>query len=111
MGAPRWTSRPARRRRGVETAGTDPIFHPRDAIQVNVTEGAVTISAETREEKHAGEEPTFLLRERSLGKFTRSVSLPQAVDEKTAEAKFADGVLQLALKKKQSSASKRLTIH
>lgn len=83
----------------------------KDAIQVSIYDNRVTINAETREEKEAGNEETWLLRERSLGKITRSVTLPEAVDEAAAEARHVDGVLYLSLPKKQASRSKRLTIH
>lgn len=80
-------------------------------IQVSIYDNRVTVSAETREEKEAGKEANWLLRERSVGKVSRSIALPEAVDETTAEARHIDGVLYLTLPKKQASRSKRLTIH
>jgi HSP20 family protein len=71
----------------------------------------VTINAELADGAQNGEEVQWLLRERAVGKFSRSISLPEAVDDEASEARFTDGVLYLTLKKKSVSQSKRLTIH
>ena len=86
----------------------------KDAIQVSVYKNAVTINAELAEEKEAkdsGEQPNWLLRERSFGKFSRTITLPDEVDDAGSEAKYADGVLTLTLKKTSASRTKRLTVH
>lgn len=79
------------------------------AIQVGVYENTVTISAEVADEKAA--ESNWLLRERRFGKFSRNVALPEAVDEASSQARYADGVLYLTLHKKRAAQLKRLTIH
>lgn len=82
----------------------------KDAIQVSVHENTVTVSAELAEPK--GEEgEQWLLRERSFGRFSRSITLPELVDDEASEARYVDGVLTLTLKKKSASQAKRLTIH
>ena len=81
----------------------------KDAIQVSVYENSVTVSAETPEPK--AEEQQWLVRERSYGKFSRNLMLPEAVDEDASQARFADGVLYLTLQKKRASQVKRLAIH
>ena len=83
----------------------------KDAIQVSVYENTVTIGAELPEEAQSGTDAQWLLRERTYGKFSRSISLPEAVDDAASEARFTDGVLYLALKKKSASQTKRLAIH
>ena len=82
----------------------------KDAIQVNVHENTLTISAPVNEEKEAGEETRWLLRERTFGNLSRSIALPEAIDDGASEAKFVDGVLQLTLKKARATQSKRLQI-
>ncbi|MEW5863873.1 MAG: Hsp20/alpha crystallin family protein [Pseudomonadota bacterium] len=81
----------------------------KDAIQVSINENNVTISAEIPVEKAAGGEDRWLVRERACGRVSRTLTLPEAVDEASAEAKYRDGVLMLTLPKKV--AAKRLTIH
>jgi HSP20 family protein len=83
----------------------------KEAIQVNVYENTVTINAEMPEEKQAGEETTWLLRERTFGKLSRSIALPEIVDDASSEARFAEGVLYLKLQKKRATQTKRLAIH
>lgn len=83
----------------------------RNAIQVTVYENNVTIKAEARDEKVAGREDNWLLKERSFGNMSRTVALPNAIDDAAAEAKHENGVLYLTLPKKLASATKRLTIH
>ena len=43
--------------------------------------------------------------------FSRSISLPEPVDDTASEARFIDGVLYLTLKKKSASQTRRLAIH
>jgi HSP20 family protein len=83
---------------------------PKDAIQVSVYENTVTINAELPAQEKDNESQ-WLVRERSFGKFSRSITLPEAVDDQASEARYVDGVLTLTLKKKSASQTKRLTIH
>ena len=82
----------------------------KEAIQVSVYENTVTVSAELTEEK-SEEERDWLLRERSLRRFSRNLALPEAVDADSAQARYTDGVLYLTLQKTRASRVKRLPIH
>ena len=79
----------------------------KEAIEVSVYENDVTITAEATTE----EERNWLLRERSVGRFTRTIALPEAVDDAASQARYADGVLYLTLQKKRTSQAKRLAVH
>jgi HSP20 family protein len=83
---------------------------PKDSIQVSVYENTVTISGEAAAPQDESGH-SWLLRERSYGKMTRNIQLPEAVDDTASEAKYVDGVLYLTLQKKRASQIKRLTIH
>ena len=52
-----------------------------------------------------------LLRERSCGRFSRNITLPEPVDEASSEARYTDSVLYLTLQKKRASQAKRITVH
>lgn len=82
----------------------------KDDIHVTVEGSVVSIAAERREEKEVKEGERVLRSERYFGKVSRSFQLGQEVDEATATAKFADGVLELTLPKKATAATRRLTI-
>ena len=69
-----------------------------EKINISLHENVLTISAEIEQHK-VDEDARVLLRERSYGKFSRSVTLPQAVSNDDVEATYEDGVLYLALPK------------
>ncbi|HEY8070059.1 MAG TPA: Hsp20/alpha crystallin family protein [Burkholderiales bacterium] len=82
----------------------------KEDIQVAIDGAQVTLSAEIRREKETAEGERVLHAERTLGKVSRSFSLPLELDEAKAEAKFRDGVLELTLPKKAAAARKAITI-
>jgi HSP20 family protein len=70
----------------------------------------VTLEAEVKQEREAGKDERVLHLERSIGKATRSFTLPQEIDEAKVEAKVRDGVLELTLPKKAAAARKQITV-
>jgi len=70
----------------------------------------VTIRAQTAEEKEEKQEGKLVRRERYVGDQYRSFSLPQDIDDKSAEARYENGVLCLTLPKRSVGASKALAI-
>ena len=67
-------------------------------ISINIHEGVLTISA-ALEQEDIDENARVLLRERSTGKFSRSVKLAQPIAIDDVEATYEDGVLALVLPK------------
>lgn len=82
----------------------------KEDIHVVVDGNQVSISAETKQEKEIKEGDRILRSERYFGKVSRSFQLEQDIDDAKAAAKFNDGVLELTLPKRSSSATKRLNI-
>ena len=82
----------------------------KEDINVTVDGAQVTLAAEVKREKEATENDRLLHTERSFGKVTRTFTLPQELDEAKVEAKFRDGVLELALPKKAAAPRKQVTI-
>jgi len=82
----------------------------KENIHVSIDGAQVTLSAEVQREHTAQEGQRVLHAERVYGKSTRRFTLPQEIDEATAQARYIDGVLELTLPKKVPVASKRLTI-
>jgi HSP20 family protein len=80
----------------------------KEDIHVEIEGNEVQISAEVKSEKREGERA--LRTERLLGKTARRLALPQEIDEARAEARYADGVLELTLPKKVAVASRRVAI-
>ena len=81
----------------------------KEQIEVKVEDRDVTISVEYREEVEANGKA--LLRERTYGKASRAIRLPEAVDANAAQAKQVDGVLQLTLPKVAKVNAKQITIN
>ena len=80
----------------------------KDKIEVKVEDRDVSIGVEYTEELEANGKS--LWRERSFGKATRAIRLPEAVDANAAQAKHVDGVLQLTLPKLAKTNAKQITI-
>jgi len=75
-------------------------------FKITIDDGVLTISSE-KEDKTEEKEEGYLRKEFSYSTFTRSMSLPESVDEsRDAKAEYHDGVLKLVLHKKPVSKSK-----
>ena len=81
---------------------------PKDKIEVNVEDRNVTIGAEFLAEVDANGKA--LWQERAVGKVSRAVRLPEAVDANATQATHVDGVLQLTLPKLVKVSAKQITI-
>jgi HSP20 family protein len=68
----------------------------KDDVQVDVTENAITIHGERREE-HEEEREGYFHSEREYGQFYRTIPLPEGVIIDTAQASFKNGVLQISM--------------
>jgi HSP20 family protein len=82
----------------------------KEDINVAIDGNQVEISAEVKNEKEVKEGEKVLRSERYYGKVYRAFALGNDIDEAATQAKYADGVLELTLAKKTSSAAKRITI-
>ena len=75
-------------------------------FKITIDDGVLTISSE-KEEKTEEKEEGYLRKEFSYRTFTRSMSLPESVDEsKDVKAEYHDGVLKLMLHKKPGVKTK-----
>lgn len=72
-----------------------------DDLQINLHENVLTITGEMRTERSENDEQQgrTLLTERTYGKFSRSLRLPQPVQADQIEASLEHGVLTLTLPK------------
>lgn len=74
----------------------------RDDFKVNYDNGRLTISSEKKEEHQEGKGDKITRREFSYQSFQRSFSVPEnAVNADKIEAKYADGILYIALPKRE----------
>lgn len=81
----------------------------KDDVNVDVDNGVLTISGERRSE-HEEEREGYFRSERSYGSFSRSIPLPESVNEDQVNASFKDGVLEVTMPKPPEETSKRRRI-
>ena len=68
-------------------------------LDVQVNDNFLTIRGEKKFERKDDKEGAWRVTERSYGSFSRSLTLPFAVDPQSVEATFKNGVLKLTLPK------------
>jgi HSP20 family protein len=81
----------------------------KEDVNVTLEQGVLTISAERKTETEEKDE-NFHVRERSYGKFTRSIQLPGEIDPNSINATLQDGVLQLILRQREETKPKQIEI-
>lgn len=81
----------------------------KETMEVTFEDGVLTISAEGRsdQERNDGD---FHIRERQVGKFSRSFRLPGEVDPEKVNAKLADGVLTVTVAKVEAQKPHKITV-
>jgi len=77
-------------------------------IAVSLEDGALTISGERPEEKQDSAQP--YRRERFVGKFQRSFTLPVSVEADKVKAAYKDGVLTVTLPKAPEAQPKQIAV-
>jgi HSP20 family protein len=82
----------------------------REDIKVSVENGVLTLSGEKKTEFEKREKDSYYHFERSYGKFSRSFELPSHVDGKNIEARYANGVLEINLRKTEEAKPKAIEV-
>jgi len=82
----------------------------KEDIKVSVDGAEVTILAESRSEKEDKQGERVIHRERTYGAMSRTLTLPQTVDDTRAQAKYENGVLTLTLPKRSAPTSRKITV-
>lgn len=77
----------------------------KENVKVEIDQDRLTVTAERKQEKSQDDKKKFLS-EISYGYYTRSFTLPSAMDEKKLDAKFKDGVLTVTIPKTETSKTK-----
>jgi len=83
----------------------------KEDIDVAIEGNQVTISGEVKKEKEEKKGEQVIRSERYYGKVSRTFALPQEVDDAKAEAKYADGVLNLSLPLKAKASGTKVKIN
>jgi len=80
-------------------------------VDVTLDRGVLRIAGERPSGIPEAEAPVQIYaRERGVGSFTRTVSLPDDVDPTQVTANYRDGVLQISIARRESAQPKRITV-
>ena len=80
-------------------------------IEVTLDRGVLRLAGE-RQQAIPFDDPkvNVYARERSAGRFSRAVSLPDDVDPAQVKASYRDGVLQVSIARREAAQPKRITV-
>src|SRR3954465_14152124 len=78
-------------------------------VAIEFNDGTLTLSGERKAEYERKEKGFFRL-ERSFGKFSRSLTLPDGIDPDKIEAAFRDGVLEVTIPKPEERKPRRIAV-
>ena len=78
-------------------------------VSIEFNDGTLTISGERKAEYERKEKGFFRL-ERSFGKFSRSLTLPDGVDPERIDASFHDGVLDVRIPKPEERKPRKIEV-
>ncbi len=78
-------------------------------IKINLTEDRLEISAETKQ-KEKKEEKGYVYKERRMGSYYRTISLPSTIDPDNSKASYKNGVLEIKMPKIEIKKKKPLKI-
>ena len=81
----------------------------REDVKVTVEDGVLTIQGERKQEKEEKGRKYHRI-ERSYGRFVRTFTLPDTVDESKVKAEYADGILHLHLPKSEKAKPKQIEV-
>ena len=80
-------------------------------IEVNLDRGVLTLAGERKRALPESDAKTTLhLEERFTGRFRRVISLPDDVDPDAVTASYTDGVLHVAIKRREAAQPRRITV-
>jgi HSP20 family protein len=78
-------------------------------ISIEVQDNVLTVSGERRFQEEVKEDKYYRI-ERRYGSFSRSIALPQAIDEANIEAKYEHGILEVSVPKAEIVKPKRIAV-
>jgi len=84
----------------------------KDQVDVTVDNDVLTITADRPQapQTEAQETVTWHLRERRSGRVERAFKLPSTIDTTSVDAKMADGILTVMLRKRQEAKPRKVSI-
>jgi HSP20 family protein len=82
---------------------------PEEAVNIELDDGALTVSAERKRETEVKDDRYFRY-ERRFGTFSRTIALPQGVNEDAITAQLRNGVLEVHVRKPEETKPRRIQV-
>ncbi len=82
----------------------------KEDISVTIEKGYLTVSGKKEESKEE-KEANYHVKETRYGAFSRSLRLPEEVDEAKVEAIYEDGVLSVSIEKREKPETRKIEVH
>ncbi len=79
------------------------------SLEISIQQNLLTVSG--KREIKAAEEASYYREERFSGEFRRVISLPEDVDPQRVQAKYADGIVQIGVQRRESARPRQIEIH
>lgn len=96
---------------GYRVEAVVPGFKPED-LDVTIQDGVLTIRGETSQEQKTGDQQTnYHIMERRYGRFSRSISLPSAVQADNIHATLENGILHLEIPKAEEVKPRKIAVN
>ncbi len=83
-------------------------MEPKD-ISIEVQDNVLTVSGERRFQEEVKDDKYYRI-ERRYGSFSRSIALPQTINESAIEAKYENGVLEVVVPKAEIAKPKKISV-
>ncbi len=79
------------------------------SLDISIQQNLLTVSG--KRELQAAAEADYYRQERFSGEFRRVISLPEDVDPERVQAKYADGIVQIGVQRRESARPRHIEIH
>jgi HSP20 family protein len=79
------------------------------SLDISIQQNLLTVSG--KREVGAKEEADYYRQERFAGEFRRVISLPEDVDPERVQAKYADGIVQIGVQRREAARPRQIEIH
>ena len=79
------------------------------SLDIQMQHNLLSISG--RREGPSEDGATYYRQERFRGEFRRALTLPEDVDPDKVEAKYRDGIVQIAIKRRESARPRQIDVH
>ena len=80
-------------------------------VSIEIEDNVLTISGERHEETRRDQRQGWHRVERTFGRFSRSLSLPEGIDPENVAASFSNGVLSITVPKPEQRRPRKVQIH